>query len=301
MAFTYDRPDAEVGVPDGSPLDEAVARTTDLGIMAHQDDLEFAALAPIAACLDDPERWFTGVVCTDGAGSARSGRFAECTDAQMRSIRRDEQREAASVGGYSAVFQLGHPSVSIRGEGHATLVAELAEILAAARPVNLYTHNLADKHSTHLAVAVATIEAARSLPADRKPFRVVGVEGWRSLDWMSDDEKILLDTSGHRDLARRLAEVFASQIEGGKRYDLAEEGRRRANATLLEPRVVDQVEELSIAMDLSPLIHNPDLDPVAYVGAAIDRLRHDVTTALRQYFPPAPSAPSPPPPPNLQR
>jgi LmbE family N-acetylglucosaminyl deacetylase len=291
MAFTYDRPDAEVSVPDDSPLEEAVVRTTDLGIMAHQDDLEFAALAPIAACLDDPDRWFTGVVCTDGAGSARSGPFAECTDAEMRALRRDEQRAAAAIGGYSAIFQLGHPSASIRGEGHATLVVELAEILHAARPVNVYTHNLADKHSTHLAVAVATVEAVRSLQADHRPWRVVGVEGWRSLDWLSDDEKVLLDTTGHRELAHRLAGVFASQVEGGKRYDLAEEGRRRANATLLEPRAVDRAEELSIAMDLTPLVHNPDLDPVAYVAAAIDRLRHDVTTALRQYFPP----------PNLQR
>jgi hypothetical protein len=97
MAFTYDRPDAEVSVPDDSPLEEAVVRTTDLGIMAHQDDLEFAALAPIAACLDDPDRWFTGVVCTDGAGSARSGPFAECTDAEMRALRRDEQRAAAAM------------------------------------------------------------------------------------------------------------------------------------------------------------------------------------------------------------
>ena len=142
-------------------------------------------------------------------------------------------------------------------------MAELVDILAATRPVNVYTHNLADKHSTHLAAVVATIEAIRLLPADQRPWRVVGIEGWRSLDWLSDDEKVLLDISGHRDLARRLAAVFASQIDGGKRYDLAEEGRRRANATLLEPRAVDDVEELSLAMDLTPLVHNADLDPVA--------------------------------------
>ncbi|HEY5153614.1 MAG TPA: hypothetical protein VIJ47_02700, partial [Acidimicrobiales bacterium] len=111
------------------------------------------------------------------------------------------------------------------------------------------------------------------------------IEGWRSLDWLSDDEKVLLDTTGHRDLARRLAAVFASQIEGGKRYDLAEEGRRRANATLLEPRAVDDVEELSLAMDLTPLVHNDDIDPVSYVNAAIERFREEVTEAVRGYFP----------------
>ena len=44
MPFSYPRPHAEVSVPDGSDLDEALARTTDLGIVAHQDDLEFMAL-----------------------------------------------------------------------------------------------------------------------------------------------------------------------------------------------------------------------------------------------------------------
>jgi len=109
--------------------------------VAHQDDLEFAALAPIAACLEDSERWFTGVACTDGSGSARTGVFAECTDEEMRVLRRQEQRAAAEIGGYSAIFQLGHPSADIRGDGHAALVAELVEILTAAQPVNVYTHN----------------------------------------------------------------------------------------------------------------------------------------------------------------
>jgi len=177
MAFRYPRPHAEVWVPDGESLDAALARTTDLGIVAHQDDLEFAALAPIAACRDDPDRWFTGVTCTDGAGSARAGAFAACTDEEMRVLRRQEQRAAAEIGRYGAIFQLGHPSAAARGDGHGVLVAELVEILEATRPVNVYTHNLADKHSTHLAAVAATIEAqgltglvSARLPLDLTPM-----------------------------------------------------------------------------------------------------------------------------------
>src|SRR4051812_42182194 len=129
MAPLLTRPNAELWIPDGTQLDAALKRTTDLGIVAHQDDLEFMALAPIAACLDDDERWFTGVACTDGAGSARSGPYADYSDEDMMAVRRDEQRAAAEVGGYSAIFQLDHPSASIRSEGHLTLVSELTEIL----------------------------------------------------------------------------------------------------------------------------------------------------------------------------
>lgn len=285
MALSFSRPQAEVWIPDGSVVDVALARTTDLGIVAHQDDLEFMALAPIAACLGDPERWFTGVACTDGAGSARTGPFADYSDEQMMATRRTEQRAAAEIGGYSAIVQLDHPSSWIRGDGHAVLVAELVEILAATRPVNVYIHNLADKHSTHLAAAAAAIAAMRQLPAGERPWRVIGIEGWRSLDWLGDDEKLLLDVSGQRALADQLSAVFVSQIQGGKRYDLAEQGRRRANATLLEPRAVDTADEITFAMDLTPLVHNDDLDPVEFVAAAIDRLRAAVTIPLRAYFP----------------
>jgi LmbE family N-acetylglucosaminyl deacetylase len=269
----------------GVEVETALERTTDLGIVAHPDDLEFMALAPIAACRDDPARWFTGIVGTDGAGSARSGPYADLSDAEMVEVRRAEQRAAAEVGGYSAVVQLGHASAAVRGDGHAALVDDLAELLAATRPVNIYTHNLADKHETHVAVGAATIEALRRVSGDMRPWKVVGVEGWRGLDWLDDREKIVLDVSGHDELAARLAAAFPSQIVGGKRYDLAEEGRRRANATLLAPRHVDDAEQLTFAVDLSPLVHNDELDPVDYVTAAIDRFREDVTSSLRRWFP----------------
>jgi LmbE family N-acetylglucosaminyl deacetylase len=285
VPFNYPRSAADVWVPDGAAVDAAVDRTTDLGVVAHQDDLEFMALAAIGACLDDPARWFTGVACTDGAGSARGGRYAGMTDDEMVDVRRGEQRTAAEIGGYSAIFQLGHASASIRGDGHDELVGELTEIIDACRPVNIYTHNLADKHETHVAAGVAVLEALRRLPPERRPWKVVGIEGWRSLDWLPDAEKVLLDVSGRDELAARLSAVFASQIEGGKRYDLAEEGRRRANATLLAPRTVDAAEQVTFALDLTPLVRNDELDPVQFVDAAIDRFRDEVVAALRRYYP----------------
>jgi len=285
MSFRDGRSHSDLFVPDGESLDVAMARTTDLAIVAHQDDLELLALAPIAACLADPHRWFTGVTCSDGSGSARTGDYADWTDEQMIAERCREQREAATIGSYSAALQLGFASASLRGDGHSTLVDQLTEILDATRPVNVYTHNLADKHDTHLAVVAATVRAVRALDPPDRPWRLVGIEGWRGLDWLTDNEKVLLDVSGDQDLAARLVGVFASQLEGGKRYDLAEEGRRRANATLFDPRSVDAAEQVTFAMDLTPLIHNSEIDPVVFVTAAIDRFRAQVVDGLAPYFP----------------
>ncbi|WP_334144122.1 PIG-L deacetylase family protein [Rhabdothermincola sp.] len=276
---------ADLHVPDGSGGPEALARTTDLGVVAHPDDLELLAVAAIGQCAADEHRWFTGIVCTDGAGSARSGQSEGLTAPELVAARREEQIRAADLGGYSAVVLLGRPSGDVRSpEGFESLVGELAALLERTRPVNVYTHNLADKHPTHVAVGCAVVRAIRSLAPQQRPARLVGCEGWRDLDWLGDHEKVRLDVTPFADLAEGLMAVFRTQIEGGKRFDLAAAGRRRANAVFDDPRGPDAFDEVTVAMDLAPLIVNDDLDPVTYVTSAIDRFRADVDRRLRQYF-----------------
>jgi len=77
-------PDADVLVPDGGSAEEALSRTTLLAVGAHQDDIEFMALHGILECFGRRDRSFTGVTVTDGAGSPRSGPYADYTDAEMR-------------------------------------------------------------------------------------------------------------------------------------------------------------------------------------------------------------------------
>jgi len=81
-----DSPEADVFVPDGGDPGAALARTTHLAIGAHQDDIEFMALHGILQCYNDPDRWFTGVTVTDGAGSPRSGDYASYSDEDMKRI-----------------------------------------------------------------------------------------------------------------------------------------------------------------------------------------------------------------------
>ena len=66
MAFHLDT--AEVFVPDGVPAEEALARSTHVAVGAHQDDLEIMAFAGILECFGRDDRWFTGVVVTNGSG-----------------------------------------------------------------------------------------------------------------------------------------------------------------------------------------------------------------------------------------
>ena len=99
-------PTAEIFIPDDTPEPAALNRITHLGIGAHQDDLEFMAFHGILSCFARDDPWFGGVTCTNGAGSSRSGSYAEHSDAQMMQVRRQEQNTAAVIGGYAAMIQL---------------------------------------------------------------------------------------------------------------------------------------------------------------------------------------------------
>ena len=271
---------AEVYVPDGTEQGAALARTTRLCVAAHQDDIELMAYHGIAACFGSEEEWFCGTVVSDGAGSPRSGIYGKVTDEDMKRVRIREQKKAAMVGEYGAQIFLGYTSAQIKDPGETGTTEDILTVLKATRPAIVYTHNPADKHDTHVGVMLRTLEAIRRLPADERPQKVYGCEVWRSLDWMPDGEKILLDVSGHENIANALVSVFDSQICGGKRYDLAAQGRRLANATYAESHGVDQASAVSVAMDLTPLIGEDAPDLAAFVCETIDRFRSDVASRL---------------------
>jgi LmbE family N-acetylglucosaminyl deacetylase len=271
---------AQVFVPDGKPVAEGLQRITHLGIGAHQDDLEFMAFHGILEGFANEKKWFGGVTCTNGAGSARTGAYEKYSDAQMMVVRRTEQNHAASVGQYGVMIQLDYPSSVVKSATDPSLKNDLKEILATTRPEVVYTHNPADKHDTHIGVVIAALSAMRELPRDQRPKKVIGCEVWRNLDWLNDAEKILMDVSGHDNLAAALNGVFDSQIAGGKRYDLATLGRRAGNATFFESHATDQSNQLIFGMDLTPVVADETKDIMEFVCGFIDRFNADVKTKL---------------------
>ena len=271
-----------VYIPDGTKEDAAFARTTCLAVSAHQDDIEFMAYAPIAACFGAPDKWFGAVVVTDGAGSPRSGIYENYTNERMKEVRIAEQKKAAAIGEYGFLALLGHPSKAAKDAGDTKIVEELAALIRRARPKELYTHNLADKHETHVATALKVIAALRCLRPEERPEKVYGCEVWRDLDWLDDGEKVYLDCGAHPNLMRCLSAVFDSQIAGGKRYDLAAEGRRLANATFCASHACDRYTALNYAMDLTPLM-DKSVDIADYVAERIRRFERSVRETIAKF------------------
>lgn len=267
---------AEIYAPDGKQAADALARTTHLAIAAHQDDIEIMAMSGILECFGLPDKWFTGCVVTDGAGSPRDGLYGRYSDAEMMTVRRMEQKKAAFAGEYGAQVFLDYPSREIKDPAEAGPRQDLKSLLTACGAEMVYVHNLCDKHDTHVAVALRAIAAIRELPAGRRPRKLYGCEVWRDLDWLCDSDKVVFNCDGHENLAAALLGVFDSQIAGGKRYDLATLGRRRAHATYHQSHSVDAAQLINFGMDLTPLVNDGAIDPVEFACEHVRRLERDV-------------------------
>jgi len=273
---------SEIFIPDGIEEERAFIRTTHLGIGAHPDDLEIMAYDGILRCFKNPEAWFFGIVVTDGAGSPRDSFYKNYSNEEMKVVRRQEQKKAAIVGEYSGVAFLNYASAEVKDPKVVSVREDLKDLLQAIRPRIIYTHNLADYHDTHVAVALRTIQALRELPLESRPEKLYGCEVWRDLDWLIDRDKVSFDVSAHQNLATALISVYDSQVAGGKGYDLATIGRRRAHATYYASHHVDISTSMIFAMDLTPLIIDDRLDIVDYIQGFIDRFAADVRQRLQQ-------------------
>jgi len=282
MGLKLSKQDAEIYIPDGKSVEEALSRTTHVGIGAHPDDLEIMACHGILECYNNDEKWFFGIVVTDGAGSPRSGTYSSYSDAEMRKIRRKEQKKAAIVGEYSGVVLLNYSSSEVK-EPNNYVKEDLKKILSQImQPEIMYVHNLADRHDTHVAVTLRAIEALRELPEENHPKQLYGCEVWRSLDWLVDEDKVCLDVSQHENLSIALLNIFDSQISGGKRYNIATVGRRYANATYYASHQVDTYTSIIYCMDLRPLIKNRGIDAKSYILKYVNRFSSDVISRIER-------------------
>lgn len=275
--------EAKIFIPDKTPEKEALNKTTNLCFGAHQDDIEIMAYGHIARCFEKSDEWFAGVVVTDGSGSPRAGIYENFSDDEMKKIREKEQEKAAFIGRYSAQFLLSYPSSEVKDPKNEKVSEEIKRIIKECKPKTVLTHNLADKHDTHVAVAVKTIEAIRMLDPGDRPEKVYAMEVWRGLDWLCDKDKTVFDTSKYPNIAAALLGVFDSQITGGKRYDLATIGRREANATFFESHFVDETDSMAYSLDITNLCRDDSMSCEEFIGEYIENFKSEVITRIRRF------------------
>ena len=119
------------------------------------------------------------------------------------------------------------------------------------------------------------------MPKEKWPEKIIALEGWRDLDWLSDGEKVLFDCADE-ELFLKLVSVYESQIAGGKRYDVASVGRRRANATFFSSHSVDAFESVSYGMDITDELKGGK-SPEDIILAAMKRFESDVLKRIESF------------------
>lgn len=276
---------SKIFIPDGQSIKVALKRTTDLVFAAHQDDVEIMCGGPIIECLQDSNRYLGAIILTDGRGSPRTGKYQHYSDEEMIKVRSKEQKKAAIIGEYSFLIELGYSSADIKSSNTTEIVDNIKNILQVVCPHKIYTHNLADKHETHVAVCLRVIEALRQIAPLSFTYQILGCEVWRGLDWMCDIDKVILDTSRAQNLQHALLGIFDSQISGGKRYDLATMGRRLMNATYLDTHRADTYNSINYAMDLTPLCLDPSLSIEDYLYGYIQRFWRELQSCITKLHP----------------
>ncbi|MGM9874265.1 MAG: PIG-L deacetylase family protein [Bacilli bacterium] len=251
-----------------------------LAISAHQDDVEIMAYHGISKGYRSKKYSFAAIVTADGSGSSRTNEYKDYTDEMMKKVRIDEQKAASEIGRYHSLYLLKHPSSQIKDKNDEEIINEYMSIIEELDPEIIYTHNILDKHPTHLGVVIKVIEALRRLNKKCHVKHLYGMEVWRDLDWANDEDKLAFDVSNNKKLQKDILNVFKSQIVGGKRYDLATIGRRYANATYAKSHSVDTMNMISFGIDLTPLIKNQQLSILDFATKIINNFKSSAINEL---------------------
>ena len=81
-------------------------------------------------------------------------------------------------------------------------------------------------------------------------------------------------------LQKKLLDVFESQIAGGKEYTKASIGRRYQNATYYQSHSVDSYKMVSYAIDMKPLLKNPNLSIKEFALSFVDDLKNEISDVI---------------------
>lgn len=261
------------------PADAKCGPVKYLCVSAHADDTEIMAFHGIKTSLEREDTEFNAVIVTDGAGSSRTGKYKNVTDADMVRLRNAEQKAVAEKAHYAGVWFLNYES---RHERMRELIDDLKEIIIKISPKVIYTHNICDSHRTHIMTVSALIAALKELKDVYCPESLFGMETWRDLDWLPEKNKLLFDVSCSNGLDAELLSMFESQTAGGKRYDLAAVARREANATFSASHAVDNFTKISYGMDLLPLVKE-EIPMSLYAVRLIDAFANEVIHNVKEF------------------
>lgn len=262
-------------------LEKALTTATDVTIGAHQDDSEIMGGA---ICLQDKEdgkhtHWLS-VIVTDGAASNNklSGEANAKTAREKTAMRHREQREAAALTG-APVIQFNYPSAAVNDHMGPRKKQEVAYALSTAFSAmpemsRIYSHNMLDKHDTHLGVLTCQIAALRaSAPHNPKLEHAYGMEVWGGLTTVESELNLFPISETVLEKLYNVINVFQTQIEWqGRDYAKATIDRFRGHGGYVtNPHMDTPPPGMVIGTDMLDLMRNPDKNLSTAIATIMER------------------------------
>lgn len=250
-----------------------------LAICAHPDDCEVMAIDGIQRGYRASKYTFACVVTTDGADSERSGRYARVTDQKMTSVVMEEQKKAAMIGRYHAVYFMNYTSEDARNQENEDIVEDYVNIIKELKPRIVYTHSLLDRHPTHVAVAIKVINACRQMKRADQPKVLYGCESERNLDWVDPSKVVTFNVSKNLRLQRQLISVHKS-ANMSRDYVNAAIGRRVVNAVFNRDEKKKNAKLTTKAINMSTLLRRKEFPIKRYAMSFVDDLYGEINDMM---------------------
>lgn len=246
---------------------------------AHPDDVEIMAFPAILNGIKDESPSFGAVVCTKGDRAPLGASAAPGSREALPRLREEEQRQAAAIGKYAVVAQLGESSERVRS-GACEFLFGLRSLLGCCRPSVIYTHAPTDRHPTHIAVCAAVLRLLRDLPPHERPQALMGCEVWGSSDWVPERRKVAAVFDDGAGLSSELIGQFRSQLGSGKNYEDAVRGRWSANSVFNRYDRIEERPFLSWMIDMSPLLRDERVTLREFVQKLVQEFGEEVLSRL---------------------
>jgi LmbE family N-acetylglucosaminyl deacetylase len=215
-----------------APLEKALADKTDNGprkalvVAAHPDDPDFGTAG--TAAMWTREGWeFYYLVCTDGSKGTDS---REINTEELIKVRREEQRDAASVLGVKDVFFLDYQD----GELQYTrdFLGQVVRYIRMLKPDAVFTHDPTAlfhgaefvNHSDHRCTGLVTVDAVYPTARDHLNFPVHAAEGLethKALElfcWSSNEANFDVEITDVLDLKIEALLRHKSQFGDGEEF-----------------------------------------------------------------------------------
>jgi LmbE family N-acetylglucosaminyl deacetylase len=254
--------------PEGVALADYAGQPNVAVIAPHPDDDAIGVGGSLLRHRAAGENVFA-IYVTDGAGTPTSGGR---TREEIVQTRQDEaMRGLGEMDGQAGIF-LNYPSKAVRSERVADVVHDLGAIFDLLRPRVIYVTAPYERHSTHVACTLRTVEAIRAVEGFTPELKGYAVWGYL----YGDENLEYVDITAHVDAKRRAIRCHESEV-AGHAYDDGIIGFHRYAAVFQEAHGLQEMAYAELLLDMSRLVREPDLS----VG---DFARQQVTGFLERTY-----------------